>query len=50
MHTTRLYNSSETIFWKLADRLEATFDTYLAGHVIRLAPQDRTPVGTPLAS
>ena len=42
----RLYNNSDSIYFKLATRLETTFDNYLAAHVINLGAE-ATPVGTP---
>ncbi|GAX80984.1 hypothetical protein CEUSTIGMA_g8419.t1 [Chlamydomonas eustigma] len=47
MNNCRLYNSSESIFYKLANKLEATFNTFLAAHVINLSA-DHSSVATPL--
>jgi hypothetical protein len=33
-----VYNNSETIYYKLANKLEATFNTFIAAHVISEAP------------
>lgn len=39
----RTYNNSETIYYKLANKLEAAFDNFLSAHVIYEAPQQQQP-------
>ncbi len=46
-HAHRVYNNSETIYYKLANRLEATFNVFLAAHVIPMAPAEQAPAGMP---